>query len=222
MIVYCTISLFLWYFGYLSVLYQTAVAGRTKPSFRKCIEEMCWQDTSGYGTIADEPLADYITPNSTILINQNATNFTGSRNGDIVLYLKEDKARLSSAVLGTTIFRRRSDGTFLREISGPEDYASFGYMQVERPVPDPDTTFENLGRDPLLADIPESLRSAVDPALLLPSYNESCGPKKWLVSVAVRPKIQLVRLVASDIVEVCRGLLLRSRTNEYGLPVQHY
>ena len=177
MVVYCTISLFLWGFGYLSVLYQTAVAGRTKPSFRKCIEEMCWQDTSGYGTIADEPLADYIIFNNTILINQNATNFIEFRNEDIVLYLKENKIKLNFAVLKTTISRRRSNDTFLREFLNSKNYAFFDYMQVKRSVFDSDTTFENLERDSLLIDISESFRLAINFALLLLSYNESCESK---------------------------------------------
>lgn len=194
MTVYCMVSLFLWYFGHLSVLYQIADADQTGPPFFKCIPEMCWHDTSGSGTIADEPLANHITPNTAILIN--AINFTGSQNGDIVLNSEQYRPRLSSAVLGTTIFRD-SKNSFLRYIKDQDDVAELGYMQVERPVPDPDTTFGSLGRDPLLADTPEGLRSAVDPAFLLPSSNESCDiiPSKCLVSVAVRAKVKVVRVM---------------------------
>ena len=192
--VYCTISLFLWYFGHLSVLYRIAVADQTGPPFFKCIPEMCWHDTNGSGAIPDEPLANHITPDTAILIN--SINFPGSRNGDIVLNGEQYRSRLSSAVLGTTTLRK-SDGTFLRYIKDPTDVQELGYMQVERPVPDPDTTFGSLGQDPLLANTPESLRSAVDPEFLLPSSNESCDiiPSKCLVSVAVRAIIKLVKIM---------------------------
>ena len=89
-------------------------------------------------------------------------------------------------------------------------------MQVERLVPDPDATFGSLGRDPLSANLPESHRSAVDPVVLLPPFNESCGtiPSKCLVGVAVRARIKLVELTTFHIVQVFRRILLRPRTDE--------
>ena len=159
---------------------------------------MCWIDINGSGTIADEPLAHYITFNTTI-VAWNAVNATRIRNGDIVLYSEEYRPRLSSAVLGTTITRTSND-TFKRYISDPDYGETLGWMQVEGPVPNPEATFGGLGRNPLLVDIPEGLRSAVDPALLLPLSDKVCsGSSRCIVTVAVSPKIQLLRLFASDI-----------------------
>lgn len=194
MTVYCTISLFLWYFGYLSMLSRIAVADQSSEHFYECIREMCWQDTNGFGTIADEPLANHITPDTPILIN-DASAF-GSRIGDVVLSYEKYRPKLSSAVLRTIIFRKPND-TFVRYIEDPQEGLELGYMHIERPLPDPDSSFGSLGRDSLLADLPEGLRSAVDPAFLLPSTNKSCGitPTKCLVSVAVRAKIKLVKVM---------------------------
>ena len=162
------------------------MADQTGPPFFKCIWSMCWYYTNDSDTVPSEALSDYITPDTVILVNL-WRNF-GSRNGDITLYSEHHRLRHSSAVLGTTIIRDPDD-KFLRFIEDPD--GGFSWMQVERPVTDPDTSCGSLDRDPLLANTPEGLRSAVDPVSLLSSFNKSCDvvPGKCLVSMAVRPKI---------------------------------
>ena len=93
----------------------------------------------------------------------------GPRNGDVVLYSENNRTRLSSAVLGTLI-TQISEDIFLRYIKDTDEvrHPELGHMVVERTVPDPDATFKSLGRDPLLANVPEGIRSAVDP---LPYYH---------------------------------------------------
>lgn len=184
MTVYSVISLFLWYFGHLSVICQIAVADRHGPPFYKCTPQICWIDTSGAGAIADEPLADYITPDTAILTYEQS--LSGSRHGDIVVYMEKSRPRLSSAGLGTTIIRNLS-GTYIRHIKDPHSERQIGYMHMERPVSDLDTTFGSWGQDWSLAVIPQGLRSAVNPASLLPASNGSCKTtrNKCLVTVAV-------------------------------------
>ena len=217
------ISLTLWFLVHLSVLCQIAVADQTGPPFYHCISEMCWTDINGSGTIAYEPLTDHITPETNILIFSNGSR---ARNGDIVLYSETSRPRISSYMLGTTTIRDWGD-VFSRYIKDPHDGpyndTIYGYMQSESPVPDPDTSIGSLEQDPLLVGLPESLRSAVDPASHLPTSNESCGPipKQCLVAVAVSINIILVMIMAFNIVQVRRCLLLRPRSNEYGLPL-HY
>ena len=219
MTVYCNVPLLLWYFGRLSVFLKIAMADQTGPPFFKCIPQYCWNDVNGSGTIADEPLANYITPDTAIWYVGNANE---SRDGDIFLMDEKYRPILSSAHMETSMLRMSND-TYMRTIFPPHSIRPIGYMQVGRPVPDPDATFGNPGLNPLLAGIPDGLRSAVDPAILLPPSSQSCDPvpDKCLVSVAVRPKIRLVRLLASNFLQVCKRLLLRPQTNEHRLPFQH-
>ena len=198
--------------------------GQTGPPFYHCNLDMCWTDINGSGTIANEPLTDHITPETSILIMSK--NMSRARNGDIVLYNETYRPRISSYVLDTTPIRDSGD-VFTRFIKDPHNDpyndTICGYMQSESPVPDPDTSIGSLEQDPLLVGLPESLRSAVDPASHLPTSNESCGPepKQCLVAVAVSINIILGMIMAFNIVQVRRCLLLRPRSNEYGLPL-HY
>ncbi|KAL8725197.1 MAG: hypothetical protein Q9166_007505 [cf. Caloplaca sp. 2 TL-2023] len=123
--------------------------------------------------MAGEPLAGHITPDTVVLINSR--NFSGSRTGDIVIHNEQFISRLKSAELGTTLFRPSED-EFWRYITDPHDGTEIGYMNMKRPIPDPDTRFESLAQDPLLAGIPTALRSEVNPASLVPTATRSCGP----------------------------------------------
>lgn len=218
------ISLTLWYLSHLSVLCHIAVADQTGPPFYHCIPAMCWNDVNGSGTIANEPLTDHITPDTNFLIMTR--NDSRARNGDIFLISEEDRPRVSSYVLGTTAIRDQGD-VFSRYVKDPHHDPNNdtvnGYMQSESPFPDPDTSFRSLEQDPLLVGLPEGLRSAVDPASQLPPSNESCGPmpNKCLVAVAVSINMTLVMIMAFNILQVSRCLLLRPRSNEYGLPLRY-
>ncbi|KAI4185937.1 MAG: hypothetical protein LQ346_005781 [Caloplaca aetnensis] len=61
--------------------------------------------------------------------------------------------------------------------------ADFGVLYVNRPTPDPDTQFQSLLDQPLIAGIPRGLRSEVDPASLipLPTPTEGCHNRKRYV-----------------------------------------
>ncbi|KAI4100197.1 MAG: hypothetical protein LQ339_005603 [Xanthoria mediterranea] len=115
----------------------------------------------------------------------NSTNFTDPlrlRTGDIVTFKEAFVPRLSSAILATTV--NAWEGALCnRRIMGPG--YDFGYLVVEPPVPDPDTLFESLARDPLLAGLPSGLRSQVDPALVLPSPTIGCQRKKCFQFIMV-------------------------------------
>lgn len=184
---------------------------------------MCWKDTSDSGTIADEPLTQHITPDTPILVDYGR-NHSVPRGGVIVLYSESSRHRLSSAILGTTM-SRALNGTIARGIEDRHNGTQIGYMLMERPLFDPNMTSKSLGQDSLLAEIPEGLRPAVDPASLLPSSNKSCGtigdaPPSCLVIVAVSID-HVDEKLAFNIVQVRRCLLLRPRSNEHSLP-SHY
>ncbi|KAL8669397.1 MAG: hypothetical protein Q9168_006009 [Polycauliona sp. 1 TL-2023] len=59
-----------------------------------------------------------------------------------------------------------------------------GYLVVEPPVPDPDTLFDTVAQDPLLAGLPSDLRSKVDPALVIPSPTTGCQRQKCFQFIA--------------------------------------
>ncbi|KAL8849163.1 MAG: hypothetical protein Q9221_005840 [Calogaya cf. arnoldii] len=147
--------------------------------------------------MAGEPLSGYITPDTNISFRQKDVD-PSNQTGDIILYHDNGRSQLDSAVLGATILL--NGDTFYRTITNSTGW-DIGYMNMKRPVPDPDTLFRDLAQDPLLNTFPEGLRSAIDPASLIPPIpNETCetGPKDGPGKFR-------------------RRLLFWPRTDEYGL-----
>ncbi|KAL8640620.1 MAG: hypothetical protein Q9226_008725 [Calogaya cf. arnoldii] len=106
--------------------------------------------------------------------------------GDIVVLDEDFKPRLRSAILQTTTYRW-FDVFYYREIienMGPSDSRDLGYLIVEPPVQSPDSFFESLVQDPLLAGIPTDLRSQVDPAMVIPSPTSGCRPDRCYQFIA--------------------------------------
>ena len=122
-----------------------------------------------------EPLAGYVAPDTNISVTEKNRK-ASDRTGDIVLYDANDKSHLDSAVLGATIFRSPGSASdaFLRFITDTAG-KDIGHMNMERPVPDPDTLFRDLSQDPWLDTFPTGLRSALDIASLIPTRTQSCG-----------------------------------------------
>ncbi|KAI4235232.1 MAG: hypothetical protein LQ349_003307 [Xanthoria aureola] len=122
-----------------------------------------------------EPLAGYVAPDRNISVAERNRK-ASDRTGDIVLYNANDESHLDSAVLGATILRSPGSApdAFLRFITDTAG-KDIGYMNMERPVPDPDTLFRDLSQDPWLDTFPTGLRSALDIASLIPTRTESCG-----------------------------------------------
>ena len=120
-----------------------------------------------------EPLAGYITPDTNVSIDSGPLP---DRTGDIVILKAEYESQLDSAVLDPTILRYPNFDIFKRYITNTAG-KDIGYRSMERPVPDPDVRFRDLAQDPFLETFPTGLRSALDPASLIPSRTESCGTK---------------------------------------------
>ena len=115
----------------------------------------------------------------------NSTNFTDPLRlqiGDIVALKEEFVPILYSAALETAI-NPWIGALCKRRILGPG--RDFGYLIVEPPVSDPDTLFESIAQDPLLAGLPSGLRSQLDPALVIPSPTIGCERKKCFQFIAV-------------------------------------
>ncbi|KAL8681772.1 MAG: hypothetical protein Q9186_002161 [Xanthomendoza sp. 1 TL-2023] len=136
-----------------------------------------------HGSMDGESLTAYLAQDTNITVSSSSADYLSESvapNGDIVLYDEKDKYdRLDTAVLFRTTFKVTSPSgdRFIRYITVPRNgFNQIGYMLVERPVPDPDTQFESLAQDKLLDEIPTSLRSAVDPASLIPTPSEDCNP----------------------------------------------
>lgn len=155
------------------VLGYNSVPPSTGPGIADCFPELCWVDAKGSGFMAGEPLAGHLTPHTKISINNG---WPTNRTGEIVLDKPEYEAHLGTAVLGRTILLYPAFDRFKRYITDSAG-KDIGFMNMERPVPDPDTRFQKLAQDPLLDSIPKGLRSALDPASLIPSRTESCGTK---------------------------------------------
>ncbi|KAL8656921.1 MAG: hypothetical protein Q9226_002442 [Calogaya cf. arnoldii] len=173
----------------LLVSCYNSVPPSTKPGKHQCIKELCWTDPKGSGFIAGEPLTGYITPDTTILSQKDFDSL--NRTGDIILFFENGRFQLESAVLGATILLHLNENgdTFLRTITNSAG-KDIGYMNMKRPVPDPDNLFRDLAQDRLLNTFPEGLRSVMDPASFIPPIpNETCetrpkdGPRKCFLII---------------------------------------
>lgn len=152
------------------VLCYHPVPRPTGPGVSECNQDLCWIDSKGSGFMPGEPLAGFLTPDTNVSI---AASSVPARIGDIHIYKAEYESQLDSAELGPTILRYPSFDQFKRYITNTAG-EDIGYMNMERPVPDPDTRFRDLEQDPLLDTFPLGLRSALDPASFIPSPTKSC------------------------------------------------
>lgn len=170
---YC---LFLHSLSYLllqSVLGYNLVPPAPGPPFSQCYSVLCWLDGKGSGVMTGEPLSHLMDPDTNISL-VDANGFFSNRTGDIGLFKSDYESYLDSAVLGTTILRDHD--RFSGWITNT-DGDDIGHMNVERPVPDPETLFHDLVQDSLVAAIPTALRSEVDPNSLIPSPTQGCESK---------------------------------------------
>lgn len=118
-------------------------------------------------------MTGHIASDANISITESS-RITSNRIGDVVLDSADYISQLNSSVLGATILRWPSNYGFRRHITNTEG-KDISYMSMERPVPDPDRLFHDLAKDPVLATFPTGLRSAADPASLIPSRTGNCG-----------------------------------------------
>ncbi|KAL9596521.1 MAG: hypothetical protein Q9219_005742 [cf. Caloplaca sp. 3 TL-2023] len=117
--------------------------------------------------------------------NRSAGNLS-LQEEDIVVYREEAKAQLRSGILATLVYPL-PNGLFGRNIlvpAGGSQISFIGYLVMGRPVPDPDTIFDSLAQDPILAEFPSALRSEVDPASLLPSPTPGCARDRCMQFIA--------------------------------------
>lgn len=200
----------------LPVLGYHSVPRFNGPGISQCTQDSCWTDSKGSGFMPGESLAGYMTPDTNVSIDRGPLP---DRTGDIVIFKEEYESQLDSAVLDATILRYPNFDIFKRYITSTAG-KDIGYRSMERPFPDPDVRFRDLMQDPLLDTFPTGLRSAVDPASLIPSRTESCGtkPSNCFLIIPVRSFTRSIDfLKESDIPVVSRCLLLRPETDKYRL-----
>lgn len=155
----------------------------------RCTRDMCWFDQTGAPISAVEPIAGYINPDTVIKVISDVDfheDFPSARPGDIFVDFARNKPEVSSAMLGRTISPKSGD-RWVRWID-TDSGEKIGFMFVERPVPDPDTRFESLAQDSLLAGIPTGLQSEINPASLIPSPTSGCATNKCLAVIPVRTR----------------------------------
>ncbi|KAL8670073.1 MAG: hypothetical protein Q9168_005368 [Polycauliona sp. 1 TL-2023] len=157
MSIYSMVWILLLYSIPLPVHGYNAVPPKTGPGISQCFPELCWQDSKGSGFMAGEPLGKFMGPETNVSIQQSVVSST--RVGDIVLFNAKFESHLDSAVLGATIIREPAAPRFKRYITDAAGQ-DIGFMNMQRPVPDPDTLFQKLAQDPLLDTFPAALRSA--------------------------------------------------------------
>lgn len=196
MTVYSIFYLFLSYCASLIVTTSSV----TLPSMTKSVSARnsilpCHdQGRCHFGTgqsIRGENMERHLGPNVTI--TYRGTGYDGDFfPGHIELQDPGDIPKLPTAILAIMIHRWSSpagiDGTskyFVRMILDSKNGADFGVLYVNRPTPDPDTQFQSLLDQPLIAGIPRGLRSEVDPASLipLPTPTEGCHNRKRCIHI---------------------------------------
>ncbi|KAL8717751.1 MAG: hypothetical protein Q9225_005037 [Loekoesia sp. 1 TL-2023] len=154
-----------------SVLLQTGLPFARCDGFGLC-------EKDDHGVVTGETMEKHLTPHA-IIVDPSGGNSTVSSQiqvGDIVVYSEEAKAKLRSGILSNLV-QRQTNTSFIRTIDVPDGgnrVKGLGYLVVEPPVPGPDTIFESLAQDPLLAEIPTGLRSKVDPASIIPTPTPGC------------------------------------------------
>ena len=154
----------------------------------RCEDGVC--ETENGRLIPGQYLKDFIGPNATIF---SAIEYMQgpdlARIGDILILIPSLKPMLPSAFLAGMMYKSKGNFAngprFLRNIRDIRSGSSIGFVVVERPIPDPDTRFENLSSDSMLAAIPNGLRPWVDPASLVPSSTKGCATSKCIAIIPV-------------------------------------
>ena len=112
-----------------------------------------------------------------------------AKTGDIVVFGGENEVKLADAVLDPYVDIYQ--GTYVQKIIDPHvgKEAQIGHQLVDRPIPD---LLKDMENDPLLAGLPEGLRSVVDPNFLLPTPTEDCNSDDtnqcWVIIPVGSPK----------------------------------
>ena len=105
---------------------------------------------------------------------------------DIILNFSDDVLKLLLAILESHVSRFAE--SFIRWISDSRG-STLGFLIVKRPTPDPDTRFDSIANNPLLAAIPTGLRSVAGPDLLVPSFTIGCPTRKCIDIIPVSTQI---------------------------------
>lgn len=135
-----------------------------------CSLSLCLLDNGA--TVDEESMERHLAPGKSLVTTK--LGFHGPHYspiiGDIILVnFSDDVPKHRLAMLKSGVSRVGKRNLFARWISESRNANIRGYLIVERPVPDPDTRFESIANNPLLAAITTGLRSVADPSLLVPS-----------------------------------------------------
>lgn len=190
-----TICLFLFFFAPLFARGDDTVSVPDESPTMRCDGGICVLNTAGTDfELSAELLEKHIGPNVTII---NTEEYHGDgfsiRKGVVAVRNADEAARLSSALLNRTavldhtvyVNHENSETRFTQSIADAQDDAVIGLVNVDRPIPDPDTRFASLEQDPMLGVIPSGLRSEIDPASLIPSPTEGCDSSRCVLIIPV-------------------------------------
>ncbi|KAI4248262.1 MAG: hypothetical protein L6R42_009340 [Xanthoria sp. 1 TBL-2021] len=159
----------------------------------RCDGGICVLNTDGTDfELSAELLEKHIGPNVTI-INTEEYHGDGFSIGKGVVAVRnaDEAARLSSALLNRTavldhtvyVNHQNSETRFTQSIADAQDDPVIGLVNVDRPIPDPDTRFTSLEQDAVLGVIPSGLRPEIDPASLIPSPTEGCDNSRCVLII---------------------------------------
>lgn len=156
----------------------------TGPPYARCSLGRCLLDSGA--TVNGESMERHLAPDTNLLTTEvelKTANYSATI-GDIILNFSDDVPKLPLAILESGV-SRDGENMFIRWISDSRNASVLGYLVVERPMPDPDTRFESIVNNPLLAAIPTGLRSVADLNLLVPSPTKGCTTKKCIDIIPV-------------------------------------
>lgn len=146
-----------------------------------------------------EFLEKKIGPNVVIINREKTPHCCKPPVGGIVVDNADQVARLYSAFLSKTAvlddyihFHDDASRYYTKTLFNSQDGTAIGVAEVPRPIDDPDTRFASLAQDPILAAMPTGLRSAIDPAALIPSPIDGCSTNKCFMIIPVSTLCYLI------------------------------
>lgn len=157
----------------------------TGPPYARCSLGRCLLDNGA--VISGESMERHLAPDTNLFVTEvgfKAANYSPII-GDIILNFSDDVPKLPLAILRSAVDKSTWNKTFIRWIYDSRDGSQLGYLVVQRPTPDPDTRFESIAQDHLLAAIPSGLRSVADPNFLVPSPTKGCAIQKCVQLIPV-------------------------------------
>ena len=187
----------------------------TGPPYARCSLGRCLLDNGA--VVNGESMEGHLAPDTNLLTSEvefRAAHYN-STIGDIILNFSDDVPKLPLAILQSCV---NQDGDkFIKWMFDSHNGSLLGYIVVKRPTPDPDTRFESIAQDHLLAAIPSGLRSVADPNFLVPSPTKGCATRKCVSIIPVSTRNMAILMFLTNIMSDSRSVLFWPATDQCSL-----